>query len=95
MVRAQSSVSVGKGDGGSGAGALAKSPGGAQAGGRGRAIVKAGGKKSAGVGSSLGWGFYSEDASGFKVTPVPVLVFSLAFIATVFLLHIWGKLSRG
>ncbi len=26
--------------------------------------------------------------------PVPVLVFSLGFIVSVFLLHIWGKLTR-
>ena len=26
--------------------------------------------------------------------PVPVLVMSLAFIASVFMLHIWGKYTR-
>ena len=27
--------------------------------------------------------------------PVPVLVMSLLFIASVFMLHIWGKYTRG
>ena len=27
--------------------------------------------------------------------PVPVLVMSLIFIASVFVLHIWGKYTRG
>ncbi|XP_065199414.1 protein transport protein Sec61 subunit beta-like isoform X2 [Sycon ciliatum] len=40
------------------------------------------------------WRFYTEDSPGIKIGPVPVLVMSLLFIASVFLLHIWGKYSR-
>jgi len=53
-------------------------------------------KKSAGGASSAGmWRFYTEDSPGIKVGPVPVLIMSLLFIASVFMLHIWGKYSRG
>nr|CAH8851210.1 unnamed protein product [Trichobilharzia regenti] len=38
--------------------------------------------------------FYSEDSPGIKVGPVPVLVMSLCFIVSVFLLHFWGKYTR-
>ncbi|XP_067933414.1 protein transport protein Sec61 subunit beta-like [Watersipora subatra] len=49
-----------------------------------------------GGGSAAGmWKFYSEDSPGIKVGPVPVLVMSLLFIASVFVLHIWGKYTRG
>ena len=50
------------------------------------------------------WKFYSEDSPGVKVStvifnyialiqigPVPVLVISLMFIGSVFIMHIWGK----
>merc|ERR1712228_530906 len=40
------------------------------------------------------WKFYTEDSPGIKVGPVPVLVMSLMFIASVFILHIWGKYNR-
>ncbi|KAH7646510.1 transport sec61 subunit beta-like protein [Dermatophagoides farinae] len=40
------------------------------------------------------WHFYTDDSPGIKVGPVPVLVMSLAFIASVFMLHIWGKYTR-
>lgn len=40
------------------------------------------------------WRFYTDDSPGIKVGPVMVLVLSLAFILSVFLLHIWGKFSR-
>merc|ERR1712233_28299 len=40
------------------------------------------------------WKFYTEDSPGIKVGPVPVLVMSLMFIASVFILHIWGKYTR-
>jgi len=40
------------------------------------------------------WRFYTEDSPGLKVGPVPVLVMSLLFIASVFMLHIWGKYTR-
>uniref|UniRef100_UPI00358FD4F8 protein transport protein Sec61 subunit beta-like isoform X2 n=1 Tax=Myxine glutinosa TaxID=7769 RepID=UPI00358FD4F8 len=48
------------------------------------------------TGSTSGgvWRFYTEDSPGLKVGPVPVLVMSLLFIASVFLLHIWGKYTR-
>jgi protein transport protein SEC61 subunit beta len=49
----------------------------------------AGGSASAGV-----WRFYTEDSPGLKVGPVPVLVMSLIFIASVFMLHIWGKYTK-
>ncbi|KAF6025176.1 SEC61B [Bugula neritina] len=55
-------------------------------------------KKSMPGGGSGGgagmWKFYSEDSPGIKVGPVPVLVMSLLFIASVFVLHIWGKYTR-
>lgn len=52
-------------------------------------------KKSAGGASSAGmWRFYTEDSPGIKVGPVPVLIMSLLFIASVFMLHIWGKYNR-
>jgi len=40
------------------------------------------------------WRFYTDDSPGIKVGPVPVLVMSLVFIASVFMLHIWGKYTR-
>lgn len=49
----------------------------------------AGGSASTGV-----WRFYTEDSPGLKVGPVPVLVMSLIFIASVFMLHIWGKYTK-
>lgn len=49
-----------------------------------------GGAASAGM-----WRFYTEDSPGIKIGPVPVLVMSLLFIASVFMLHIWGKYTRG
>merc|ERR1711976_316464 len=58
-------------------------------------------KKSSGGGAPGGqmgtgnmWKFYTEDSPGIKVGPVPVLVMSLMFIASVFILHIWGKYTR-
>ncbi|CAM9592953.1 unnamed protein product, partial [Ascophyllum nodosum] len=35
--------------------------------------------------------FYTDDAPGLRIGPTVVLVFSLAFIGCVVLLHIWGK----
>ncbi|XP_070583890.1 protein transport protein Sec61 subunit beta [Erythrolamprus reginae] len=52
----------------------------------------AGRSTSAGTGGM--WRFYTEDSPGLKVGPVPVLVMSLLFIASVFMLHIWGKYTR-
>ncbi len=37
---------------------------------------------------------YQDDAPGIKVDPVVVLVASLTFIASVFVLHIIGKFMR-
>merc|ERR1711868_40113 len=39
-------------------------------------------------------GNFTPDSPGIKVGPVPVLVMSLMFIASVFILHIWGKYTR-
>ena len=55
-----------------------------------RKSTPGGGSSSAGM-----WRFYTEDSPGIKVGPVPVLVMSLIFIASVFMLHIWGKYTRG
>jgi len=45
--------------------------------------------------SSAGmWRFYTDDSPGIKIGPVPVLIMSLVFIASVFVLHIWGKWAR-
>ncbi|KAI9596634.1 Sec61beta family-domain-containing protein [Syncephalis fuscata] len=38
---------------------------------------------------------YSDDAPGLRVDPVVVLVLSLVFIGSVFVLHIYGKFTRG
>ncbi|OQR73971.1 protein transport protein Sec61 subunit beta-like [Tropilaelaps mercedesae] len=40
------------------------------------------------------WKFYTDDSPGFKVGPVPVLVMSVLFIFSVFVLHMYGKLTR-
>ncbi|KAK3751863.1 hypothetical protein QZH41_009674 [Actinostola sp. cb2023] len=50
--------------------------------------------RPASAASSGMWRFYTEDSPGLKVGPVPVLVMSLLFIASVFMLHIWGKYTR-
>jgi len=50
--------------------------------------------KPGGAGAAGMWRFYTEDSPGIKVGPVPVLVISLLFIASVFMLHIWGKYNR-
>ncbi|CAK5079774.1 unnamed protein product [Meloidogyne enterolobii] len=54
-----------------------------------RARTTAGGPNSGGL-----WRFYTEDSTGLKIGPVPVLVMSLVFIASVFILHMWGKYTR-
>eukprot|EP01147_Barroeca_monosierra_P001377 gene1377-4552_t len=36
---------------------------------------------------------YGQNFSGAQVDPYTVLIFSVAFIAAVFLLHIWAKFS--
>lgn len=50
--------------------------------------------RSTGAGSGGMWRFYTDESPGFKVGPMPVLVMSLLFIASVFMLHIWGKYTR-
>ena len=50
--------------------------------------------RGTGAGSGGMWRFYTDDSPGIKVGPVPVLVMSLLFIASVFMLHIWGKYTR-
>ncbi|XP_042911587.1 protein transport protein Sec61 subunit beta [Parasteatoda tepidariorum] len=51
--------------------------------------------RTTGANSGGMWRFYTDDSPGIKVGPVPVLVMSLLFIASVFMLHIWGKYTRG
>merc|ERR1712228_202556 len=62
-------------------------------GGGGGAVRSRGGGGAGGNAGSM-WRFYTEDSPGLKVGPVPVLVMSLLFIASVFMLHIWGKYTR-
>ncbi|XP_053443829.1 protein transport protein Sec61 subunit beta-like [Nycticebus coucang] len=57
-----------------------------------RKNASCGTRTSAGTGGM--WRFYTEDSPGLKVGPVPVLVMSLLFIASVFMLHIWGKYTH-
>ncbi|XP_011179380.1 protein transport protein Sec61 subunit beta [Zeugodacus cucurbitae] len=51
-------------------------------------------RTTGGAGTGGMWRFYTDDSPGIKVGPVPVLVMSLLFIASVFMLHIWGKYNR-
>uniref|UniRef100_A0A914YJR9 Protein transport protein Sec61 subunit beta n=1 Tax=Panagrolaimus superbus TaxID=310955 RepID=A0A914YJR9_9BILA len=63
--------------------------------GAGGASTTAATTRSRGGGNTGGlWKFYTEDSTGLKIGPVPVLVLSLVFIASVFVLHIWGKYTR-
>uniref|UniRef100_A0A3B3SYG2 Protein transport protein Sec61 subunit beta n=1 Tax=Paramormyrops kingsleyae TaxID=1676925 RepID=A0A3B3SYG2_9TELE len=56
--------------------------------------TRSGGRSTTSAGTGGMWRFYTEDSPGLKVGPVPVLVMSLLFIASVFMLHIWGKYTR-
>ncbi|CAG8506465.1 4922_t:CDS:2, partial [Funneliformis caledonium] len=38
---------------------------------------------------------YTDDAPGLRVDPVVVIVLALSFIGSVFILHIYGKFTRG
>ncbi|OLY80752.1 Protein transport protein Sec61 subunit beta [Smittium mucronatum] len=38
---------------------------------------------------------YSDDSPGLRVDPVVLMVMCLVFIASVFMLHLFGKLTRG
>jgi len=49
----------------------------------------------AGGSSSTMMKLYTDDAQGLRVDPVVVIVLSLAFIGSVFVLHIYGKFTRG
>ncbi|KAJ8921023.1 hypothetical protein NQ315_015819, partial [Exocentrus adspersus] len=51
-------------------------------------------RRNTGAGTGGMWRFYTDDSPGIKVGPFPVLVMSLLFIASVFMLHIWGKYTR-
>uniref|UniRef100_A0A8D0H690 Protein transport protein Sec61 subunit beta n=1 Tax=Sphenodon punctatus TaxID=8508 RepID=A0A8D0H690_SPHPU len=56
------------------------------------------GTRSAGCSTSAGTvgmlRFYTEDSPGLRIGPVPVLVISLLFIASIFMLHIWGMYTH-
>uniref|UniRef100_A0A8C5CVT2 Protein transport protein Sec61 subunit beta n=1 Tax=Gadus morhua TaxID=8049 RepID=A0A8C5CVT2_GADMO len=69
--------------------------------------TRSAGRTTSSAGTGGMWRFYTEDSPGLKVLlsgrgggkwstcgPVPVLVMSLLFIASVFMLHIWGKYTR-
>jgi len=60
----------------------------------GTSSAASGGRSRAAANSGGMWRFYTDDSPGIKVGPVPVLVMSLVFIASVFMLHIWGKYTR-
>lgn len=55
-------------------------------------------RRTAGGGSAAGGGvntmlqFYTDDATGRKMSPNTVLIMSIGFIAVVALLHVVGKL---
>ncbi|CAF4306760.1 unnamed protein product [Rotaria socialis] len=93
MPASPSSTSVGKGDSGKVAGPRSAGSGGGVR--QRKSAAPAHSRPSAGGGASAGvWRFYTEDSPGLKVGPVPVLVMSLIFIASVFMLHIWGKYTK-
>ncbi|RMX42231.1 hypothetical protein pdam_00011607 [Pocillopora damicornis] len=94
MVQSASSTTVGSGRSGSKS-VTPRSSGGTQVKQRkGGSAAPAARTRSAASSSGM-WRFYTEDSPGLKVGPVPVLVMSLLFIASVFMLHIWGKYTRG
>jgi protein transport protein SEC61 subunit beta len=86
---------VGKGDSGKAAGPRSTASGGGSVRQRKSTATTRSRPGATGVGASAGvWRFYTEDSPGLKVGPVPVLVMSLIFIASVFMLHIWGKYTK-
>ncbi|XP_059145764.1 protein transport protein Sec61 subunit beta-like [Physella acuta] len=91
---AASSTSVGGGGRGGPSKTIAPRSGGTTARQRKAPASSSGGTRKAAGGSAGMWRFYTEDSPGIKVGPVPVLVMSLIFIASVFMLHIWGKYTR-
>ncbi|CAG8626981.1 4075_t:CDS:2 [Cetraspora pellucida] len=63
-----------------------------------RRTTSPGGNKTvsrSGGSSSTMMKLYTDDAPGLKVDPVVVVVLALAFIGSVFILHIYGKFTRG
>ncbi|MCL4143211.1 UNVERIFIED_CONTAM: hypothetical protein GTU68_058114, partial [Idotea baltica] len=94
-----SSTSVGAGGRSPGRSARAGTGGGGGGGGGTSVRQRKGGSTTTSTGRSAAstggmWRFYTDDSPGIKVGPLPVLVGSLVFIATVFMLHIWGKYTR-
>ncbi|KAF9195895.1 hypothetical protein BGZ50_003156 [Haplosporangium sp. Z 11] len=59
-----------------------------------RTTAKAQTSRAPGPSTSGMMRIYTDDSPGLRVDPVVVLVLSLAFIASVFALHIYGKLTR-
>ena len=51
-----------------------------------------GGAAAAGGGANTMLQFYTDDATGAKMSPNTVLFMSIGFIAVVALLHVFGKL---
>eukprot|EP00794_Sanderia_malayensis_P017482 gene17482-19230_t len=93
MVVSSSSTSVGSGGRSPKAGGAPKSGSGTVRNRKGTSTAPA--RRTTGSSPQNMWRFYTEDSPGIKVGPVPVLVMSLLFIAFVFMLHIWGKYTRG
>ncbi|KAI8833951.1 Sec61beta family-domain-containing protein [Chytriomyces cf. hyalinus JEL632] len=56
------------------------------------ASAQTGGRPTPGPGGMMK--IYTDDSPGVKVDPVVVLVGSLTFIASVFILHLVGKYTR-
>jgi len=94
MVKSDSNTNVGGASRPSGAIQRA-GPGGMRRAARPGGARKAPAASSGAAGGTGQWRFYQEDSPGLKVGPVPVLILSLLFIASVFMLHIWGKFTRG
>ncbi|XP_077292215.1 sec61 translocon subunit beta [Arctopsyche grandis] len=91
-----SATSVGSGSRSPGKGAAPRAGGGGGGTVRQRKATPTTSVRNRNTGTSSGgmWRFYTDDSPGIKVGPVPVLVMSLLFIASVFMLHIWGKYTR-
>eukprot|EP00050_Salpingoeca_kvevrii_P011902 m.18799 g.18799 ORF g.18799 m.18799 type:complete len:97 (-) comp3698_c0_seq1:297-587(-) len=95
MVRSDSATNVGKAPSGgaarpSGAGVRQRAARSPSAG----APAKRNTAGAAATSNAGMWRMFTEDSPGLKVDPVVVLVASLLFIASVFMLHIWGKFNR-
>ena len=89
-----SGTSVGKGGGGGGdSGTLARASSGGGAVRRSAGRGKKGGASAPRVNAGL-MAMRASDSAGLQVGPMTVLVMSLVFIAFVFFLHIWGKMTK-